>query len=273
MKLPPVAPVTPRLRPEPPLPGRDRFARFAVPEGTFWARNRASDAAAAKLRLSAVDQGYISDCFFEATMGALALKQPTKLHDLMTWHHDRIDVTLPGRAPFAMSRALPLSHGEIIYSARGGNAVLWPAYLEKAAAMVMPEGYRSLDNGGQVADAFELLTGHRPRTVAAPEPGSLVADIRARLRDGHPVVVATRHAGEKSRTGRAMAHAGLYEDHAYVVEASPTINGKPMLRLWNIWGFDHPRILSESQVERLCDEVVTDDARYDISHERPHPVA
>lgn len=249
--------------PNPSLPRRhDRPATYAMPQGTLWAPRRDSEAGAAKVRLAHVDQGDLNDCFLAATMGALALKRPTLIAGMIRQRPGAVEVRLPS-GTVTVDETLPLRKGTPLYTGSGTNRVLWPAYLEKAVAATRGRGYRTLDAGGEVRDAFQALTGVRPATTRQPQ-GDLLEDIARQLHDGHPVVVSTRRTRSDSVLGRALDRADLHGDHAYVATAVSNRGGERHLRLWNIWGVEHPHVLSEQDARTLLDEVVTDERRYDI---------
>ncbi len=246
---------------EPRLPdGGVLRGAYGLPVGTLWAKNPFSNTPAAHVRLAHVDQGYLNDCFLNAVMGALALKQPERIERMLTYHADHVDVRFPDEVVH-IGRELPMLDGRPMYSGSGGNGVLWPSYIEKAVASRLPEGYASLDRGGDVRQAFRWLTGARPHKLAPPT-GSIVADIRARLGDGQAVVVGTYRTPSTSMRGREMSALGLYADHAYVAQSVFSKDGVPQLRLWNVWGNSHPMTLNEDQVRRLVSEVVTDRSWY-----------
>jgi hypothetical protein len=238
-----------------------RGSRWETPQGTLWARDRVSDSAAAKVRLTHVDQGYLNDCFLAATIGALAVQRPWVLERMVTRHGDLIRVNLPG-GPLLVDRELPVRDGRPMFAGSGTNRVLWPSYVEKAIATRMRGGYRALDQGGDVRQAFEWLTGSRPHTVRAPGDGGNLEFIRSKLRSGHAVVVGTPATRHGSRLWRAMRQYDLHDSHAYVVTAVAGASGALRLRLWNIWGIDHPKPIGEDAFTRLFDEVVADDAAY-----------
>ncbi len=247
----------------PDLPSRLAMGgSYAVPSGTLWARNRTSDAAAVKVRLAHVDQGFLNDCFLNAVMGALALQQPQRIERMVRDRGDHIDVSLPGRTVH-LGRELPMVNGRPIFSGHGGNNVLWSSYIEKAVAATMRDGYGQLDRGGDVREAFEWLLGNRPRQTTTPG-GSILGDIRDRLRAGEAVVVGTYRTPTTSRRGREMAELGVHADHAYVATSVYSRGGTTYLRLWNIWGYEHPKVLTEDQVRRLVSEVVSDASWYYI---------
>lgn len=247
----------------PTLPSRIAMGgAYGVPDGTLWARHRTSDAASAKVRLAHVDQGYLNDCFLNAVMGALALQQPQQIERMVRDRGDHIEVALPG-GTVNLGRELPLLKGRPIYAGTGRNRVLWSSYIEKAVASRMRDGYGQLDRGGDVREAFEWLLGRRPYQTTTPA-GSVLGDIRDRLRAGEAVVVGTYRTPAGSRRGQEMASLGVHADHAYVATSVYSRGGTTFLRLWNIWGYEHPQVLTEDQVRRLVSEVVTDTSWYYI---------
>lgn len=248
---------------EPRLPKRPTPLAYATPDGRLWARSD-TRRAAALVRLANVDQGTINDCFLAATMGALALQQPERFAGMVRRDGDEVEVQLPERT-VRMSPELPFEGGQLAFAGSGGDGVLWPAYVEKAVAMTRRAGYHTLDQGGPVVDAFRWLTGTTPREV--DEPGDLLADIRTRMQAGEAVVLGSRtNQGSRGLT-RAMRRAHLYGDHCYVVTGvhQPRDMAQPVVELWNIWGTDHPRRLTEHQLRRMFDEVVSDREHYWIS--------
>lgn len=263
-----VAPAAPKVVPaHPQLPDADaKKTQFIVPKGTMWARDRSNDSAAAKVRLAHVDQGFLSDCFYQAAVGALAHQKPHVIEKMIARRPDGVEIRLPA-GTVKVAHELPTQEGKLIYAAGGGNNVLWPAYLEKAIASQRPEGYKTLNHGGRVQDAFKWITGYRPKTEPQPA-GSLLNDLQKRLDAGEAVTLGTRNARAGSRLYRAMRQFGIEPDHSYVAESVYSRDGEKKLRLWNIWGFDHPKVLTESQVNKVFDDVVTDKTRYWINPQR-----
>jgi hypothetical protein len=252
------------VRANPDLPPKGmEGVQWGVPRGTIWARDRISDAAASKVRLAHVDQGYLNDCFLTAAMGALAVQRPEVLERMVVRRGDLVEVRLPGRT-VVVDRSLPMWKGTPLFAASLHNRVLWPAYVEKAIASTYRDGYAKLDRGGDTRDAFHLLTGVRPQWEHAPEPGTYLEDIRARHRSGEAVVIGARLANVGSRRWRAMRQFGIEPQHSYVVQSVGGPPGDRTLRLWNIWGYDHPKLISERAFADLFDQVVTDRATYEF---------
>lgn len=242
---------------EPPLPRVVRDVEWRRPDGTLWARDRSSDAAAAKVRLSHVDQGFLGDCYLVAAMGAMALQQPTRIERMVTMRPDSVEVNLPA-GTVRVTRDLPLRDGRPLFAASGTNKVLWPAYIEKAVAATRRGGYGHLDHGGEVATAFRWLTGKAPRELPAPPSDNIVDDVAALLRDGRPVVVDAPLGRAGSSRRMLMDRLGLHGDHCYVVQAADVRRGAGTLRLWNPWGTDQPKVLTAEQARVILDRVTSD---------------
>lgn len=252
--------VTAAIR-EPLLPKADIRLKYKyeVPEGTLWARNRADDSAEKKVRLAHVDQGFLADCFLQATIGALALQRPTVFTNMLKSRGDKVEVRLASGIE-RVTKKLPTKDGELVYAASGGNKVLWPAYVEKAVAQHLRGGYRKLNEGGIVAEAFETITGDKPKEVA--RPANIIDDLERQLREGHAVTISTPIANKGSKMYRALRHANLEPDHVYVVTGTSHKDGTEKLKLWNIWGFEQPHPISENQIRQNMAEVVTDSKSY-----------
>ncbi len=238
-----------------------RTVEYAVPRGSLWAPRRVDESPAARVRLAHVDQGELSDCFLAAAMGAIALKRPEVISSMLAMRGDRVEVRLPDRT-VSMGRELPMRNGRPVFAGSGGDGALWPAYLEAAIAGRRRGGYAGLDRGGEIARAFQWITGVRPLHSRRPQRGSVIREIGSDLRAGHPVVLGSRRSIGGSALRDAMDAVALVGNHSYVATSVSGRVGAEVLRLWNVWGVSHPRLLTEPQVERMFDEVVTDERWY-----------
>jgi hypothetical protein len=221
-----------------------------------------------------IDQDSLSDCYFVATLAAIADKQPQRIQNAIKYDPatETFNVTLykeewswnpPGMQTKAV--VIPVTQQDLLdnISRRGGSTVdnnpgtdgpIWPAVLETAFAKMndsnwsngLTEGYNNI-NGGFGRDAMFALTGDKGTDYKgyAPFPVNIQADIlytqiNYALSEGRPVTLST---DPERRTlldfvlGQPGRQDGLSDDHVYSVERIyKDASGKVMVELRNPWG-------------------------------------
>ncbi|MCW2972813.1 MAG: peptidase calpain [Thermoleophilia bacterium] len=197
-----------------------------------------------------VDQGGLGDCWNVAGMGAIAYREPETITNMVRESGDHVIVALPNRT-VALTRELPLrsQDGGPGYAGRlQDDPVLWPSYIEKAQAAVLPNGYRSLE-GGFGRTSFEQLLGAAP--ASRRSTGSVTQDIAAAFRTDRPTVVGVRSN---------VHEVNLHGSHEYVVTDVAGEGADLKVTLFNPWGEQHPtRALGEADLRGVINEVATPD--------------
>jgi len=212
-------------------------------------------------RAKDVEQDNIDDCYFVATMGATAGRQPERIQDAITYDAKTrtFNVTLYKESARGDAEAvtIPVKQRELGDNLKRGGASkvdnnpgtdgpIWPAVLETAYAKLndsnwsngLAQGYKVLDQGGFSRDATFVLTGERGTDLTAPTKLSvdekvewLYDRVSDALADDRPVTLETRT--ERSANG---AQDGLADDHAYTVyKIYRDHNGDVRVQLRNPW--------------------------------------
>lgn len=235
----------------PRLPDKLSTRVWGVPEGATVFGRRPD----ARVSIEHIDQGTLGDCWSLSTMGALAHREPEVIANLVRESGDHVIVAFPDR-PVAVTRELPLEHGEPRFAATGNDdPVLWPAYVEKAQAALAPDGYRSLD-GGFASEAFQLLLGRAPRDVDAA--GSIARDLERAYGKGLPTVIGSRIEGDfPASIAKRMEQLDVLDTHYYTVRDVRGSGDDMVATLFNPWGDTHPQPLGPSDLTALFDDLTT----------------
>jgi hypothetical protein len=205
---------------------------------------------------SDIQQGALGDCYFLASLSALAKANPELLRDMIresgdgtytvTFHQRRLPFEA-GSGEFRaveiqVSGELPMLNGSPAYSrpvdANGPNQELWVAILEKAYATY--RGGYGLSVGGWPANAMETLTGVSS-TSQDPHKVSL-EHLRDRLKTGHAVAATTlidlrvdaTDLPDRTDSNPLFQSGRLAPSHVYTVVGVDVENGTVTLR--NPWG-------------------------------------
>lgn len=169
-------------------------------------------------RSSDIEQDSLGDCYFVATLSAVAGRQPDVIRNMIAYHarSDTFKVTLHDgdrASKTNPTHTITVTQAELRDNIlRGGGSRIdnfgkgepaWPAVMETAFAKLndpntkdgLAEGYRKI-NGGQSYDAVITITGQRSQTQypAAIEKAGLEATMRTvqkALDDGRPVMLST----------------------------------------------------------------------------------
>lgn len=128
------------------------------------------------IRADAVRQGDVGNCFFQASVAALAQSNPELIRKMIKANGDNtFTVTFPGAPEKPLTVAKP-SEAELAMYNRAGEFGNWPAVLEKAyglylkqsrysgkgpqdAGWTLAESSSNNGKGGLITDAMSLLTG------------------------------------------------------------------------------------------------------------------
>jgi hypothetical protein len=227
---------------------------------------------------SQMKQGALGDCYFIATLGALADRVPNSVRNIFvdngdgtftvrffggqTGHAYNSDGSIntgfrntAGVADYVtIDRRLPTyASGILAYSGSGTrandpNASLWIALAEKAYAQWNETGkagrdgtnrYAAIEGGWMGIVAAQVLGHNSTDYVLANTAKNTVVQS---LTSGRAVTVGTK--------GTATA-GGLVGGHAYVLTGYDTASDRFNLR--NPWGSSHPTPLSWSQLQTNCD--------------------
>lgn len=202
-----------------------------------------------------VNQGQIGDCFLLACVADLALYDPNTIMNMIHANADGTEtVTLYTNSdgslvnistyqpPSSTATFRPVSvNVDNVFPADAvnnnqpavnGQTEIWVQALEEAVATLYAAGgpdsagYAVLNKGGFSLGAMEVLTG-LPGTSTV-HPTISAAQLTSDMAAGDLITVAT--------TGAASKTLDLVDYHEYALESITTVNGTPMVQLYNPWG-------------------------------------
>ena len=184
-----------------------------------------------------VNQGDIGDCYFLATLAAVAKTDAWRLRQSILDLGDGtylIQMNRHGTSVFErVDSKLPVTQsGNLAYAGLGEQGSLWAALMEKAwcAVRSSANSYASIDSGW-MDEAFGALGSTSTAVYSAANGQALLAIIQKQLATGKAVTYATNVVPDGS---------ALLSGHAYEVDGvNLDANGLPIsLRLRNPWGVD-----------------------------------
>jgi hypothetical protein len=213
-----------------------------------------------------VAQGSIGDCWFVASMMAVAQADPTVIEQAITANPNGtytvrlyddgapVDVTVTPEMVLWPDGSPAFVDNQV----RGDDYELWPLVLEKALA-IHTRDYAEIE-GGYASEGLELLTGkpsdtHRPADFGAAEIDSV-------LDAGGAVALSSLQKGRADDNPLYQSDAGerrLHTGHAYYVSAVDVEAGT--VTVVNPWGIvDYPPItLSMDEFKQSFREVQTNE--------------
>lgn len=189
-----------------------------------------------------VEQGQLGDCYFLASLEAVAHSKPQLLENAIRDNKDgTFTVTLwshpdgggaPHKVQVTVDDKFALSGGQSRY-ATSRTGELWPLVFEKAYAE-WKGGYEAIQ-GGMATNALAALTGARPGWVPVDDKTSATAiyeKISRLLKSGASVVASTQDLKREV--------PGVIEGHSYTVLGAVEQNGQKFIQLRNPWGSSEP---------------------------------
>jgi hypothetical protein len=224
-------------------------------------------------RAADIDQDSIGDCYFVATIGALAEKQPDRIKNAIDYdpatgnytvklHKEEWQWAPPGWETREVKIEVTQKDLENNLTRHGGSTVdnnsgtdgpMWPAVMETAYARMHDEnhsdglnqGYEEI-NGGWAKDAMFAVTGSEGKDIGpiGMLPGDaqskiLYEQISGALKDGRAVTLSTDPENRDLIdivSGDPGVQDGLVDNHVYMVEGiTKDANGKVMIELRNPW--------------------------------------
>jgi len=201
-----------------------------------------------------IKQGALGDCYFHASLGAIAYRHPEAIKNAIQDNQDKTyTVTFYDKQPNGrfekttetVDSSLPVDkNGRLVYAEQGNNGALWPAIYEKAWAQ-KNNGYDVIDRGGHPGPTLENLTG-KPSTYEDPRYMT-VNTIGMHLDAGHAIVFTTPEQGKMS--------LDLVPNHSYYVEKVDRNTNTVTLR--NPWGDAFPpAVIRGDQIKNYFDGIV-----------------
>ncbi len=197
-----------------------------------------------------IDQGAVGDCYFVASLGAVALKTPSAIYNMFTDNGDgtfTVRFFNNGVADYVtVDRYLPTNGwGGFIYANNSSGMAydnvsneLWVALAEKAYAQINQSGWIGQDNTntyegiayGWPFNAMKQITGRNTAHSDMNDyflfihTGDNVADMWNAFSAGRSVVVNTN----------SSTAAGIVGSHSYILTGYNYATGK--YKLYNPWG-------------------------------------
>ena len=212
-------------------------------------------------------QGELGDCYFIASLGAIAKSNPTAIRDMFIDNGDNtwtVRFYNNGVADYVtVNRMLPVDgSGNLVFadyrdSATNPGNVLWIALAEKAYAQwneTGNEGRNGVNDypsiaAGWMADVNAQVLGSYPTVNTSTMQGNEQTLINA---------IAANQAVTIGTDGFSGTQNGLVGGHAYAVIGYN--QSAQEFFLYNPWGFEQPGPLTWSQLLASCDGFVAADA-------------
>lgn len=219
-------------------------AKYKPVEGRLFEKGEGDARAASP---TDIDQGRLADCYFMASLGAIAHKDPRFLRRMISRNKDgsfsvRLykkhwfdPLGLLGTTPqtITVDNEFPMRRGSPVFAGYGdeldGKPELWPMVAEKAYAMLHRDGsYNAIGQGGFAGLALQALTG-KPSLYRLALTTS-IEELAAWDAQGYAMVANTT----------PNKHRGLARGHAYWVESVDTANRT--VTLVNPWSPKLPHV-------------------------------
>ncbi len=232
---------------------------------------------------SDVAQGAIGDCYFMASLAALANTHPEMIRQMITRNPDgsytvRFFNEKTGKAEYVTVRAedIPLnSKGEPRYAQFGDDGELWPAVIEKAYAKWIDDrnirdplwsrlfetlGFEGkndyeLISGGWPQVAMQQLTGGASTCYEPPNTFNKEL-LQNSLKNGDLITIGTLLNNNPALIGNPLyfgKEAILVPSHAYYITGYDSQTG--MVEVRNPWGWDHQQGLVRLPLDQLLNNI------------------
>ena len=219
-------------------------------------------------RLNDIKQDAIGDCYFVATLAAVASQNPRAIRDAIAYNSRSNTFCVRLYELSGKARWIVVTQAEIEdnVTRHGGSYVdntskcerVWPAVMETAYAKMfdsdakngLGEGYRKITSGGWPADAMMALTGsvgsevryvyvHQlAKTGSVALLGSRIATalIQKRAVTLGAVPEVDSRGWLAKLIGLPIPQDGLADRHVYSVVSMTQSNGDWLVKLRNPWG-------------------------------------
>jgi hypothetical protein len=187
-------------------------------------------------KFSDIHQGMNGDCYFLASLGALAQNEPQDIVQAIAPLGDgtyAVRFFRNGQAVYLRIDAdLPVNGGSLVYAHAGSQGQLWAPLMEKAYAFFRSgqNSYASLW-GGWMSDVFQDVANSGSNTLWLSPSSSLTnlaSFLTAQLQAGHAVTAGS----DSNSTGPIIGN------HAYMVQSVTTTSQGTFVTVYNPWGVD-----------------------------------
>ena len=185
-----------------------------------------------------VEQGLIGDCYFLATLAALADADPAAIHGTIGDLGDDTYIVKLYRLDgsdeplFRISGMLPTNQsGNLPYAKMSPDGELWVALLEKAYAIVRyhatPPSYFQIVAGWPMG-VFMVMTGDAGESEWVANFDDIYGYIDARLDDGYAVTLVSKQTDAGPR---------VVSNHVYAVTETQVVDGQTYITTYNPHGY------------------------------------
>jgi hypothetical protein len=218
-------------------------------------------------RASDVKQDALGDCYFVATLGAMANQTPNAIKNAISYNPKTGNFSVKlyegGKVTTVTVTQADLKYniarqGGSTVDNTGGKGPIWPAVIETAYAKKLDtnhkdglkQGFDTLGSGGKARNAMEVLTGtkgtdltysRRPLESQNAAIDRLGKQAQAALANGRPLTLSTDPEKDTRSfwgklTGQTIQQDGLVDNHVYVVESVTKVGNDYQVTLRNPWG-------------------------------------
>ncbi|MEO1271360.1 MAG: C2 family cysteine protease [Myxococcota bacterium] len=215
--------------------------------------NTTTDAEAG-IKLNDVQQGALGDCYFLATLAAVARTRPERIKEIITDHGDgtyTVNFTLSGifsnyTEPVTVDSSFWRNSADTpIYAKEGDTSSadgpeLWVMIIEKAWAK-LHGGYGEITGSKADHDARLAITGKEAEYIS---PSGMTADelfnkVKAHFKDNDKPIIFWSNKGGKDnpKAEKKLQADGVVGNHEYVLQGVNEAN--KTFSLYNPWGSDH----------------------------------
>jgi hypothetical protein len=183
---------------------------------------------------SDIRQGASGDCYFVASLAALAYSSPSTISQMITSLGDgtyAVRYYSAGSPVYVRVDAdLPTSGGSLVYANFSPTGEMWVPLAEKAYAFFRygTNSYASLDSGSTSTVLTQVANGYT-RTLFTGGTDSFF----------YNVIVNDLAAGRSvTLNSDSNASGPVIGSHSYAVENAFALNGTMFVTLYNPWGYD-----------------------------------
>ena len=187
-------------------------------------------------QFSDIHQGANGDCYFLASLGALAQNEPQAIQQAISPLGDGTYVVRfyrNGQAVYLRLDAdLPVNGSSLSYAHTGSQGQIWAPLMEKAYAFFRysQNSYASLW-GGWMSNVFQDVVNSSSSTFSVSQNSSatnLAAFLTSQLQAGHAVTAASY----------SNSPSPIVSNHAYMIQSVTTTAQGTFITVYNPWGVD-----------------------------------
>jgi len=182
-----------------------------------------------------IAQGAIGDCYYLASLSALADTDPMVIQQMLTPLGDgtfAVRFNRSGQEVYLRIDAdMPVnSSGGLVYAKMGPDGELWVPVAEKAYCFFRygQNSYASINGGWMSTVLREITGGYTNTTYTSGSATTLYNHIAGHLAQGHAVTLASQY----------NAASPVVAGHAYMVKDAFTSGGQQYVTVFNPWGWD-----------------------------------